>query len=241
MADQESAVVEQPVAAADDPHDIRDPYREAEKEVVREVVEEIEAEEEAEEEGEEGGPDEEAEEEEPTKPPVEKPVPADLAPAPGELNPAEYLDEDLAKIVQSQQRQIAALVDRLSAAGISDPSVAAMDTVAEEFPDVFGQKGVRLSDDQAAARDKLSEAIEMLRSGYARSGKTIPTHDKLVRMAMNVEFPDLSQSLERRQVKSKARDSQRLPRPTARTADLSPEERAVKKLREKMLKLEIGD
>lgn len=241
MADQESAVVEQPQAAADDPHDIRDPYREAEKEAVREVVDEIEAEEE--EEGEEGSAEEEAEEteDEPTKPPVEKQVPADLAPAFGELNPAEYLDEDLAKHVQYQQRQIAALMDRLNAAGISDPSVAAMDTVAEEFPDVFGAKGTRLSSDQSAAREKLSEAIEMLRSGYARSGKQIPPHDKLIRMAMNVEFPDLSESLERRQVKTKARNSQRLPRPTARMADLSPEERAVKKLREKLLKLEIGD
>lgn len=240
MEDQESAVIEQQVA--DDPHDIKDPYREAEKEAVREVVEEIEAKEAEEAEGtEEGGGDEEEAAEETTDSPKAKPAPAELAPAAGELNPAEYLDEDLAKIVQTQQRQISMLLDRLNAAGISDPSVAAMDTVAEDFPDVFGAKGERRSAEQTAAREKLSDAIDMLRSSYSNRGKEVPPYEKLVRMAMNVEFPDLSQSLERRQVKTKARDSQRLPRPTARTADLSPEERAVKKLREKLLKLEIGD
>lgn len=240
----------------DDPFDIRDPTREAEKEAVREVEEEDEQAEASISQDDDGEADvddsapEESDDQTEDEPEESDEVvdesesdkirQVDPEPFQGEIDPASFLDEDLAKTVLQQQRLINQLMERVEAAGISDPIQGALDSVAETFPDVFGASG-SLDAKQKSARDQLIESATTLKADYARKGKPSPGWEKLIKMAMNVDFPDLSERMTKRQTRSKRRESQRLPRPTARQSDMTPEERAVQKLREKMLKMEFGD
>lgn len=247
----------------DDPFDIRDPTREAEKEAVQEVEQEDEQESEQAEasvsqdddgeadvddatpEESDGDAEDKSEDSDESNEVVEesesdKIRQVDPEPFQGEIDPANFLDEDLAKTVLQQQRLINQLMERVEAAGISDPIQGALESVAETFPDVFGASG-SLDAKQKSARDQLIESATTLKADYTRKGKSSPGWEKLIKMAMNVDFPDLSERMTKRQTRSKRRESQRLPRPTARQSDMTPEERAVQKLREKMLRMEFGD
>lgn len=151
-----------------------------------------------------------------------------------DFDPKKFLDEELAAEVAQARAEIRRLRAMLDGAGIMAPKDAAISKVGEEFPDTFG-KGTSLTGDQSEARSRLSDAADMLRQTYVKRGKQVPSWDSLLKVAMSVEFPDLSQKAEDRRVKSRKRESQRISRPTPRESDLSPTERAVRKARQMML------
>lgn len=188
--------------------------------------------------------DEEVPAEEP-EPVAEKPAPApkrkvelDSADEDGEvpgLDPSAFLDEELATIVKKQASQISRLQQMIASAGIMAPKDAAISKVGEQFPDVFGGKGASPNPEQAEARQRLSEAADILRTTYVKRGKAAPGWEDLLGVAMSVEFPDLAKKAATQQAKAVRRDSQRIARPAAREASLSREERAVRAARKMML------
>jgi hypothetical protein len=188
---------------------------------------------------------EEAEPEPEQEPQDEKPEPApkrkaevDSADEDGEVSafdPSAFLDEELATIVRRQASQISRLEQMIASAGIMAPKDAAISKVGERFPDTFGGKGAPPSPEQAEARQRLSEAADILRTTYVKRGKAAPGWDDLLGVAMSVEFPDLARKAATQQAKAVRRDSQRIARPAARETSLSREERAVRAARKMML------
>lgn len=244
--EQEKEPVEAEAPAAENPYDFEDPYAKdsaiADENDPGDEDDGDEAE--AEGDGEADEPEAQAEPE-PEKPKAEarKPAPevdsADEQADDPSLDPRAFLDEELATkvfgIISEQQRKIAKLEEMLNGAGIMAPKEASISKVGEQFPDVFGGKGASPTAEQAEARQRLSEAADILRSTYVKRGKAAPGWDDLLRVAMNVEFPDLASRAVAQQVKAKRRESQRIARPASRETSLSREERAVRAARKLML------
>lgn len=153
------------------------------------------------------------------------------------FDPRQFLDEELAtkvfSVVQQQQREIARLKEMLDGAGIMAPRDAAISKVGEQFPDVFGKGSP--SAEQSEARERLSDAADMLRSTYVKRGKAAPGWEELLRVAMSVEFPDLARKAASLDAKAARRETQRIARPASRETGLSREERAVRAARKMML------
>lgn len=246
--EQEKEPIEAEAPAAENPYDFEDPYAKDNA-----VSDENDPGDEDDGERDEAEGDGEADEPEaqsdPEPEPAKKPQPearkqepdvdsADEQTDPS-LDPRAFLDEELATkvfgIISEQQRKIAKLEEMLNGAGIMAPKEASISKVGEQFPDVFGGKGASPTAEQAEARQRLSEAADILRSTYVKRGKAAPGWDDLLRVAMNVEFPDLASRAVAQQVKAKRRESQRIARPASRETSLSREERAVRAARKLML------
>ena len=164
---------------------------------------------------------------------------SDDGPIDPSLNPQDFLDEELAAkvfgVIRQQNAQIAKLNEMLASAGIMAPRESAISKVGDQFPDVFGGKGSGTTPEQAEARQRLSEAADIVRSAYVKRGKQPPGWEEALRVAMGVEFPDLASKAASADLKAKRRESQRISRPVQRETAVSPEERAVRAARKFML------
>jgi hypothetical protein len=243
---EKEPVAEQEAPAAENPYDFEDPYAKDAAITENDPGDEDDGdgdESEAEGDGEADEPEAQAEEPEKPKPQARKPEPEvdsdeEKTDDPS-LDPRAFLDEELATkvfgIISEQQRKIAKLEEMLNGAGIMAPKEASISKVGERFPDVFGGKGASPTAEQSEARQRLSEAADILRSTYVKRGKAAPGWDDLLRVAMSVEFPDVASRAVAQEVKAKRRESQRIARPAMRETSLSREERAVRAARKLML------
>jgi hypothetical protein len=160
-----------------------------------------------------------------------------------ELDLSDYLDDALASAtipeIRALKQQLAQLEEMVRVAGIRAPMDAAISKVGEQFPDTFGTGSPTV--EQSEARNRLSEAADLVIQTYRKRGKQPPTHEAALKVAMGVEFPELARKAEQLASRSARREGQRIARPVARESDLSPEDRATRAVRQKWVEAMSGD
>tara|TARA_R100001082_G_scaffold50070_1_gene27096 strand:- start:1882 stop:2757 length:876 start_codon:yes stop_codon:yes gene_type:complete len=105
--------------------------------------------------------------------------------------------------------------------------------VDDKFSDLLGQGPSSLLSDgeQVANRNKVVEQIDLLKAGYKKLGKDVPSPDKLLNQAVKTTFADQIEGLAEKKISSKMakRQNQKTARPTKRTGrKLDPRKEAEK-------------
>jgi len=142
--------------------------------------------------------------------------------------------QSLEKVTEALNAKIATLETALSNAS----NDALFQEVDDKFTDLLGTgPSALLSDgDQLTNRNKVMEQVDLLRAGYKKMGKNIPSPNKLLNQAVKVVFTDDIEALAEKKANSKMakRQNQKTNRPTKRTGrKLAPQkeaERSVAKL-----------
>lgn len=143
---------------------------------------------------------------------------------------SEYLDEDLATVVNSLVDEI----DRLKSERQNASDAAKVDDLVSSLGDEW-QPVLRDKENRA----KLNTAIQVIKTGYKRSNLPVPDEQEIVQKALRAEFGDVKDSIEQEATEAKveARKSQMIARASGRRTDsMSPKESAMKAVHEIMAK-----
>ncbi len=135
----------------------------------------------------------------------------------------------LEKVSEGLYSKIQSLETQLGAAS-QDQLFSKVD---DKFADLLGQGPTALLDsgDQVANRNKVVEQIDLLKAGYKKLGKDVPSPDKLLNQAVKTFFADQIEDLAEKKINSKMakRQNQKTARPTKRTGrKLDPRKEAEK-------------
>jgi hypothetical protein len=168
---------------------------------------------------------------EPGKPTEDAGKPAEAEADPGDDAEDEFLDERAGKEIAKLRRELADI--RKAHAAATDPFDALVE--ASGLPETFG-KGPSVAMDgrtsEARNRARLREAVEVLKAGYAKSGKAVDDRELFDR-AIRLEFPEAKETSRRKAVEDKAalRERQLIARTdTTRDVPASREDRAVRRV-----------
>lgn len=152
------------------------------------------------------------------------------------LNPEEAFDPDAVKAIKTIKQELDQLKSMLVSAKQEtadsrfDSLVMSLD---EPWEDHFGRGQSETLDpngEEAENRGRLHAAMETIKAGYQAQNRQVPDDAEIFTQALRMEFGDVEQEMNRRQVTKKVekRESQLINRvQTNRSAPSDPRQRAV--------------
>jgi hypothetical protein len=158
----------------------------------------------------------------------------------------DYLDSELAsaveKILGSMTAKVSELERKLAARVEASPKEAASATsLFAGREHIFGSDAP--SPTETSNRQRVTDQMQILRSGYKAMKKNAPSDSDLFNKAMRSEFPDASINEERNSFRTKIQDRERqiISRPSSRTGEsTSARDRAKKAVESRMRELGLS-
>ena len=158
----------------------------------------------------------------------------------------DYLDSELAsaveKILGSMTAKVSELERKLAARVDASPKEAASATsLFAGREQIFGSDAP--SPTETSNRQRVTDQMQILRSGYKAMKKNAPSDSDLFNKAMRSEFPDASINEERNSFTTKIQDRERqiISRPSSRTGEsTSARDRAKKAVESRMRELGLS-
>lgn len=158
----------------------------------------------------------------------------------------DYLDSELAsaveKILGSMTAKVSELEKKLAARVEASPKEAASATsLFAGREQIFGSDAP--SPTETSNRRRVTDQMQILRSGYKAMKKNAPSDSDLFNKAMRSEFPDASINEERNSFTTKVQDRERqiISRPSSRTGEsASARDRAKKAVESRMRELGLS-